>query len=389
MTFRQKSKIIKEQLKISKILINWYLLNQRKLPWRETKDPYRIWISEIILQQTRVEQGLPYYHKFINQFPDIESIATASTDTVMKVWQGLGYYTRAQKMQEAARVILERYHGRLPDSYEGLLKIPGIGPYTAAAIASFAYREAVPVVDGNVIRVLSRLFGLQIDPASSRGKKIFHRKATGIMDIEQPGTFNQAIMEFGATHCLPRNPLCSSCPLRETCYAFTRGKVDALPVKKTRKSSRKRYFHYLVVICNDRVLLQRREKKDIWQSLYEFPLIETWHELDPEELITLPEYQKFSAIIPAGQRAPIPKEDTSSGMRNPADFQYSALYKHVLSHQDIFARFYLIPFWCDRLPDSEGFVAVNLKDIQDYPVPRLIDKFFGESLWDEWKSPYG
>jgi len=288
----------------------------------------------------------------------------------MKIWQGLGYYTRARNMHEAAKTILDQLNGRFPDNYNDLLKIPGIGPYTAAAIASFAFKEVAPVVDGNVIRVLSRLFGIFLDPGRAEGKQAFNQYAADIIDPHQPDIFNQAIMEFGATHCLPRNPLCKSCPLIEFCHAFERDKVDTLPFKKEKKTSRKRYFHYLVVINNNQVLLRKRDQIDIWRSLYEFPLIETMQPVPPSQIASMQEFQQVLG------------PETSVILNHTREF------KHILSHQQIIARFYLISIKGDTILDPAGFIAVGTDDIKDYPVPRLLDKFLKADTWSEWKSSY-
>lgn len=334
-----------------------------------------------------MSQGLPYYLEFIKQFPDIKSLASASPDAVMKVWQGLGYYTRARKMQEAAKIVHEQYNDTFPGDYESLLKIPGIGPYTAAAIASFAYREPVPVVDGNVIRVLSRLFGLNHDPGSSKGKRLFHQTASEIIDTHRPGTFNQAIMEFGATSCLPRNPLCALCPLREACYAFKENKVDALPVKKPKKTTRKRYFHYLVIILNNRVLLRRREQQDIWRSLYEFPLVETAGNVPPGKLTGLKEFRDFFGTGLPGTRSELPGHKDQA--RQSGKISHSGIYKHILSHQQIIARFYLVQLTGKIVLDSTGFIPVKPEDLSDFPLPRLMDRFLESKEWAEWRSSGG
>jgi A/G-specific adenine glycosylase len=288
----------------------------------------------------------------------------------MKAWQGLGYYTRARKMQEAAKMIQDQYDGMFPDNYSDLLKIPGIGPYTAAAVASFAFKEVVPVVDGNVIRVLARLFGLFLDPGSAKGKHAIHQRATEIIDPGQPDIFNQAIMEFGATHCLPRNPKCTSCPLSETCHAFTGNMVDKLPVRKEKKSGRMRYFHYLVLIINNQVLLRRREQNDIWRLLYEFPLAETLTTVPPEQVASLPEFRQLL------------------GNKGSTIIHFTREYKHTLTHQQIFARFYLVCMNGETIPGSDGYIPVGMDRLPEYPVPRLIDRFLKGETWSGWKSGY-
>ncbi len=288
----------------------------------------------------------------------------------MKVWQGLGYYARARKMLEAAKTMYEHHQGRFPDNYNDLLKIPGIGPYTAAAIASFAFKEAVPVVDGNVIRVLARLFGLSMDPGKAQGKKTFFERAAEIIDPDRPDIFNQAIMEFGSTQCLPHDPKCISCPLSENCHAFNNDMVDELPIKKERKPGRIRYFHYLVIIKNNQLLLRKREQKDIWRSLYEFPLVETKEPVDPDRISAVPEFHQVL------------------GLETFTIINYTGEYRHILSHQKIIARFYLVSISGDAIPDPAGFIPVGTDDIQNYPVPRLLDKFLSGDAWSDWKSSY-
>jgi len=350
-------------LKFSKILIDWYLSNKRPLPWRDTNDPYAIWVSEIILQQTRVNQGLNYYHTFMKHFPELQSLAHASLDEVMKVWQGLGYYSRAMNMHKAAKYIDQYHNGHFPDDFFALLKIPGIGSYTAAAIASFAFGRKVPVVDGNVIRVLSRIFGIYTSAVHQREKKIFFDKAMELIDPDVPGKFNQAIMEFGAMQCVPKNPDCTSCPFSTICYANIHKAVQELPVKRIRKEQRKRYFHYFVLIYRDEIILQKRNHKDIWKELYEFPLIETEQAIPPgksSESIPMPEF---------------------FGSGRPHIRKYTPVYKHILSHQIIHARFYLINTIPVLLPADSHYISIPVTRLPEFPVPRLIDKFIHETDW--------
>ena len=262
------------------ILIRWYSENKRRLPWRETEDPYRIWISEIILQQTRVAQGLEYFNRFMERFPDVASLAQAGEDEVMKYWQGLGYYSRARNLHAAAREIMERYEGVFPSEYEKVRALKGIGEYTAAAVCSFAWRQPYAVVDGNVYRVLGRVFGIDTPIDSGPGKKEFAELATALLDRQRPDIYNQAIMDFGAIQCTPKAPDCLYCPLREHCVAFATGKVAQLPVKEGKTRVKPRYFNYLHIGCQGKTLLKRRNAKDIWQNLYEYPLIETASAVD-------------------------------------------------------------------------------------------------------------
>jgi len=288
----------------------------------------------------------------------------------MKVWQGLGYYSRARNLHRAAQIIYEERGGKIPESYQELLKIPGIGPYTAAAVASFAFREAVPVVDGNVIRFLSRFFGLYLDPGQNRAKKTFHQKASEIIDRDRPDVFNQAIMDFGSTHCLRRNPGCDSCPFQSFCYAFEHGVVDDLPIRKERKKLRKRYFHYFVLPGDGHLLIRKREQKDIWQSLYEFPMVETDHPVSPGHLSDLTDYIQLL------------------GKGSGEIIKHTGVFKHILSHQQIYARFYLVCLPGDNILDSTGLLQVEISKLRSYPLPRLLDKFLMEDTWADWISSY-
>lgn len=263
----------------SKTLTHWYLQNRRELPWRDTHDPYFIWLSEIMLQQTRVAQGLPYYLSFTDAFPTVFSLASASEEQVLKLWQGLGYYSRARNLHQTAKFIAFERGGIFPDNYRDLLKLKGVGEYTAAAIASFSYGEAVPVVDGNVFRVLSRFFAVETDISQSTSKKEFSALAFELMPKDQPALFNQAIMEFGALQCVPKNPDCAVCVMNSACLAFQTDRVAQFPVNNKKQKVTKRYLNYLVFEDeNARTLIQKRTDKGIWQNLYEFPLLETVQE---------------------------------------------------------------------------------------------------------------
>lgn len=263
-------------MNFSKALTWWYLENKRDLPWRKTDNPYLIWLSEIMLQQTRVAQGTPYFLSFTTNFPTVFDLAAANEEQVLKLWQGLGYYSRARNLHKTAQFVATELMGKFPDNYNDLLKLKGVGEYTAAAIASFSYNEAVPVVDGNVFRVLSRYFDVETDIASASAKKEFAALAFELMPKDNPALFNQAIMEFGALQCVPKSPNCESCIFNTSCAALQKKKVDQLPVKSKKLKVRNRYFNYLVVADdNDNVIIQKRTAKGIWHNLYEFPLIET------------------------------------------------------------------------------------------------------------------
>jgi A/G-specific adenine glycosylase len=286
----------KNTTSFSNYLIFWYLQNKRDLPWRNETHPYPIWLSEIMLQQTRVAQGLPYYLKFIEAFPTVFDLARASEEQVLKLWQGLGYYSRARNLHATAREIAFEHNGNFPDSYDGLLKLKGVGDYTASAIASICYNEPTAVVDGNVYRVLSRVFGIDTAVNSSTGVKEFKLLAQELIDVEQPGTYNQAIMEFGARYCVPQNPDCANCIFSDRCEAFRKRQVDMLPVKIRKQKIKERHFNYLVLLSEEEqaTILRRRNKKGIWQSLYEFPLIETSAEVSWNEISGSEEFRKIS-----------------------------------------------------------------------------------------------
>ncbi|RAR48058.1 A/G-specific adenine glycosylase [Flavobacterium lacus] len=266
-------------------LIQWYLENKRDLPWRNTTNPYKIWLSEIILQQTRVAQGLPYYERFIETFPTVFDLANASEEQVLKLWQGLGYYSRGRNLHKTAQIIVFERNGTFPKTYLELLTLKGIGTYTAAAIASFSQKEVVPVVDGNVFRVLARYFDVETDISSATAKKEFTALANELIDNKQPDLFNQALMEFGALQCVPKSPNCSMCVFNDSCAALQKNKVALLPVKLKKTKVTERFFNYLVFEDDkSHSLIQQRTAKGIWHNLYEFPLIESEHELNEKEL---------------------------------------------------------------------------------------------------------
>jgi A/G-specific adenine glycosylase len=263
-------------MNFSKILATWYLENKRDLPWRKTDNPYFIWLSEIMLQQTRVAQGMPYYKAFTAAFPTVFDLAAAEEEQVLKLWQGLGYYSRARNLHATAKYIAEDLAGVFPSDYKSLLQLKGIGEYTAAAIASFSFNEVVPVVDGNVYRVLARYFNVTTDIASGKAKKEFTALAKELILKENPALFNQAIMEFGALQCVPKNPNCTICVLNTSCSALSQKKVIDLPVKSKTLKVKTRFLHYLFIVDNNnKTKINKRTAKGIWHNLYEFPLIET------------------------------------------------------------------------------------------------------------------
>jgi A/G-specific adenine glycosylase len=326
--------------------------NARLMPWKGERDPYRIWLSEIILQQTRVEQGTAYYHRFINEFPTIADLANAPDTRVFKLWEGLGYYSRCKNLVATARYIHETLLGRFPDSYEGLLALKGVGPYTASAIASFAYGLPHAVVDGNVFRVLSRYFGIQTPVDSGRGKALFTGLANRLIDKKQPAKYNQALMDFGALVCKPRLPLCDSCPLRSRCIAFSEGKVYLLPIKEKSISRRKRWFTYLVANDNDAFYVRKRGPNDIWENLYEFILVET-------------------AEAPLAGDTHVVEQ--ALGSKNFEVEGLSPLYKQVLTHQTIHGQF--IRLRITKPLALEGFERVPASTLALLPFPKFISNF--------------
>ena len=333
-------------------LILWYLENKRDLPWRNTKNPYFIWLSEIMLQQTRVAQGLPYYLKFTEEFPTVFDLANASEEKVLKLWQGLGYYSRARNLHFTAKYIANELNGEFPKSYNEIIKLKGIGDYTASAIASIAFKEPKAVVDGNVYRVLSRYFGIDTAINSTQGIKDFKELAQTLIDVEKPDTYNQAIMDFGATQCKPKNPICMFCPFNESCIAHQKGLTDTLPIKEKKIKVKKRYFNYLVIKSKDnKTLLNQRTGKGIWQGLYEFPLIESEASITEKELV---ENETFQEII--------------QGEATLKLFNSKEIF-HKLSHQHLVTKFWIVEI--DKLQDD----AISWDTIQDYPVPILIANF--------------
>ncbi|MCH4822164.1 A/G-specific adenine glycosylase [Gramella lutea] len=341
----------------------WYLQNKRDLPWRNTHEPYQIWLSEIILQQTRIEQGLPYYNKFIDAYPTVFDLANAPADEVLKLWQGLGYYSRARNLHESAKYVASELEGIFPQNYKGLLRLKGVGDYTASAIASFCYNEPVAVVDGNVYRVLSRVFGIDTPINSTTGIKEFKKLAQELLDKEDPATFNQALMEFGAIQCKPQNPLCETCPFNDKCLALKDDRIKELPVKLKKTKVRKRYFNYLVFDINkNKTILEQRSGKGIWNGLYQFPLVESNKLITEEELKNLEDFQKL-----------VDNSQFSMELYNEEPVV------HKLSHQHLFTRFWLINI-------NEGQQeAVKLENVLEYPVPVLIGNFLNEYLPDDYK----
>ena len=277
----------------SKILMDWYEPDARPMPWKAEKNPYLVWLSEVILQQTRVEQGLPYFQRFKNRYPAVEDLANAPEDELMKLWEGLGYYSRARNLHSTAKFIANVLNGIFPTAYNDILKLKGVGPYTASAISSFAFGLPHAVVDGNVYRVLSRIFGIDDAIDSTKGKNNFNSLAQELLDKENPAEYNQAIIDFGAIQCSPKSPSCEDCPFNGQCFAFLNNQVDLFPVKSKKIKKKTRFFNYLILNSNDKLLIGKRSEKDIWRNLYEFPIIETNSLITIQELLDTPAFHSM------------------------------------------------------------------------------------------------
>jgi A/G-specific adenine glycosylase len=342
---------------ITRRLSEWYKINKRNLPWRQTSDPYQIWLSEVILQQTRIQQGMDYYIRFSNKYPTVFDLAKAPIDEVLKLWQGLGYYTRARNLHETAKVIANNYNGIFPSTYSEIIKLKGIGDYTAAAIASIAFNESVAVIDGNVLRVVSRLFSIEEPVNSNQGKKEVKRIVDELIDENDPGTFNQAIMEYGSLYCTPQKPDCENCTLKSNCIGYKNNKVDILPIKIKSKPQQTRYFYYIVISDNNRIIINKRTKNDIWKGLYEFPLKEAEKKLTKNEIIQIEDIEQFSN----GEEIAIKT--------------ISKEYKHILSHRIIKAKFIVAEADKLSIQKNDTYIIIPKKDISNYAVPRLIDRF--------------
>lgn len=343
-----------QQSNFGVILISWYQNSKRNLPWRNTSDPYKIWLSEVILQQTRVEQGMPYYQKFVKQYSTVKQLAKASEDEVLRLWQGLGYYSRARNLHATAKQVVLEHNGVFPKNYDTLIQLKGIGTYTGSAISSFCNNEVKAVVDGNVYRVLSRYFGVETDISSSQGKKDFQELANQLILPDNPGLFNQAIMEFGAMQCVPKNPDCAKCPFNSSCYALMKGKVSSLPVKLKRTKVISRYFNYLIFNAKGVTFLKKRAAVGIWAKLYEFPLIETEQLMDSNSVLKT---KDFKLLI----------DNNKWKLKSESD-----IIKHQLSHQTLFCRFFLIDVYPDFELDSFEKTAWN--KVNSLPKPIVIQK---------------
>lgn len=336
-------------------MTDWYRQNARNLPWRETKDPYKIWLSEVILQQTRVEQGKPYYYKFVENFENIVDLANADQEEVLKNWQGLGYYSRARNLHQAAKTVRDDFNGTFPSSYKEILSLKGIGEYTAAAIASFAFDLPHAVVDGNVYRVLSRYFDIDTPIDSTKGKKQFFELANELLYKDDPALFNQAIMEFGAMQCVPVSPNCGVCPLIQGCSAYKNQTISIRPVKANKIKVTERFFNYLVFQSDEGLILKRRGPKDVWEGLYDFPLVETENKIEEIELVNV--------------------LDMSEKM-----IKKVSSTKHILSHQRLFIQFVEIAEVPNKMEWQEDWELVSFEDLPKIPFPKVIERFLDQDL---------
>jgi A/G-specific adenine glycosylase len=345
-------------MSFSREINTWYQHQKRDLPWRNTKNPYFIWLSEIILQQTRVDQGLHYYLNFTQAYPSVFDLAQADEEEVLKLWQGLGYYSRARNLHASAKQIVALHKGVFPSNYLSILALKGVGTYTAAAISSICFKLPYAVVDGNVYRLLSRYFGIATPIDVRKGVQQFEELAQELLDKKAPGDHNQAMMEFGAMQCKPKNPVCNDCPLRARCVAFNTSKVDSLPVKSKKLKQKDRFFNYLIIKSEYEVIIKKRTGKDIWKNLYDFPLIENDKKLRKEEIIASAHWteimQKNDYIIQS----------------------ISNCIVHQLSHQRIHTTFWELKTSDLKNLDLEGFIRIKQTDMGNYPVPKLIENYY-------------
>jgi A/G-specific adenine glycosylase len=332
-------------------LLGWYKVHKRDLPWRRTRDPYQIWLSEILLQQTRVAQGLPYFERFVKQYPNVEHLAKASIEEVLKLWQGLGYYSRAHNLHDTARYVAFNLDGNFPASYDTLLTLKGIGAYTAAAISSICFDEKRAVVDGNVYRVLSRLYGIETPINQPSAYRIFENISLDLMDDHPPGTYNQALMEFGAVVCTPNNPDCTVCPISDSCYVFKNSAQKLYPKKLPGKAKKTRFLNYVVIKGHKRIRLYKRGLDDIWKGMYEPLLVEGSKLFEAEEML-----QYLSELLPVSRLTQFPD------------------IKHLLTHRTLHIRFFSVEI--DELISGSEDLWVNTSELAFFALPKPISDFF-------------
>ena len=343
---------------LQETLLNWFAQNRRDLPWRHQPSPYQVWISEVILQQTRVNQGLDYYLRFTERWPSVHNLAQATEEEVLKMWQGLGYYSRARNLHQCAKQVVEQHKGSFPADFEQLKKLKGVGNYTAAAIASIAFDLPCAVVDGNVYRVLARLFDIDTPININEGQNLFAQLADELLNREQPGLHNQALMEFGALHCTPKNPACLTCPLQAQCLAFERQTVMQRPVKLQKTKVSTRFLNYLVLKTNGKIYLHKRTGNDIWKNMYDFPCIES------REPMTIDELTRSEEFIQLIENKPFTITKTSP------------TFTHKLTHRTLIAQFIEIKLEQELLQiETKDLFLTPESDLGNYPIPRLIDLY--------------
>ena len=345
----------------SDTLIHWYRNNKRDLPWRNTNDAYLIWLSEIILQQTRVEQGRPYYYKFSEQYPDVKSFAAASEDDILRLWQGLGYYSRGRNMLKTAKIIAANFNGVFPTAHQDLIKLTGIGDYTAAAISSFSVNEAKAVVDGNVYRLLARYFGIETPINSTQGKKQFQVVADELINPANAGEHNQAMIEFGALQCKPKNPNCTICAFISSCFAYQNQKINELPVKLKKLKIKERFFYFFIIQKEQQILIKRRGNQDIWAGLHDLPSIEFNDRTNFKDVAAHQDFKNWFS-------------------KSPIIHSVSDEIKHILTHQRIYARFVHIENCNDEAIEQNNCFWVNIDDLHQYGQPKLIFEFLKKLL---------
>ncbi|MFV0144015.1 A/G-specific adenine glycosylase [Empedobacter falsenii] len=341
------------------LILSYFDKNKRDLPWRHTKDPFRIWLSEIILQQTRVDQGMKFYNNFIQEFDTIFDLANAEEQKVLKLWQGLGYYSRARNLHYTSKVISDELNGHFPTNFNDLKKLKGIGDYTAAAISSIVYNEAVPAVDGNMFRVFARYFNIEDDISSPKTKKIFWDLGLEIIDKKRPGDFNQAVMDLGATICTPKQPKCEICPLNESCEALRLNKVTELPVKLKKTKVSNRFLHFIIIENESTIAFSKRTGNDVWKNLFTFPKIETETDLLDKGWIL------------------------DQNLENKLTFIDEE--KHVLSHQNLFIKYWKLNVSLNeitKMKAENNFEMISLNNLEDYPLPKPIEKFINKHYLD-------
>lgn len=336
-------------------ILNWYQKNARNLPWRDTKDPYKIWLSEIILQQTQIVQGLNYYEKFIEKFSTINLLAQAEEDQILKLWQGLGYYSRARNLHKAAKMVQEKFNGQFPQTYEEIIQLPGVGDYTASAIASFAYQLPYPVLDGNVFRFIARLYNIDLPIDEQKNRKVFIALLEELMQNQAPDTFNNAMMEMGATVCKPQNPLCDSCPVQLFCEAYKQKTIAMRPVKSKKVKVSTKHFNFFYISYKDGFYLEQRKEKGIWQNLFQLPLIETEFKADKAVLM-----DKLTLLY---------NHDSKSKLNLQQEV------KHLLTHQTIEAQFWELNLSHQPIFSNKNMVYTNLSEYKNFAVPKLIENY--------------